>query len=63
MLSSCAFLTGTPVQNNIKDLYAVMCFLRVQPLDKQDWWRRIIERPVNAAAKGGNTDSAKGVLE
>lgn len=40
-----------------------MCFLHVQPLDSPQWWRRIIERPITSASKGGNTEDAKGVLE
>ncbi|XP_078694634.1 helicase-like transcription factor isoform X1 [Branchiostoma floridae x Branchiostoma belcheri] len=39
-------LTGTPIQNSMKDLWSVVCFLKVEPFTDRQWWRRTIERPV-----------------
>ncbi|KAH3853552.1 hypothetical protein DPMN_096079, partial [Dreissena polymorpha] len=39
-------LTGTPIQNSIKDLWSLINFLKVTPFTDQQWWRRTIERPL-----------------
>ncbi|XP_074657843.1 uncharacterized protein LOC141910879 [Tubulanus polymorphus] len=39
-------LTGTPIQNSIKDFWSLMNFLRVKPFTDHTWWSRTIERPI-----------------
>ncbi|XP_078167711.1 helicase protein with RING/U-box domain-containing protein [Carex rostrata] len=38
-------LTGTPLQNNLEDLYSLLCFLHVKPWCNWDWWTKLIQRP------------------
>nr|GMD84570.1 protein RST1 isoform X1 [Ipomoea batatas] len=38
-------LTGTPLQNNVQDLYSLMCFLHVEPWCNWAWWNELIQRP------------------
>ncbi|XP_030837524.1 helicase-like transcription factor isoform X1 [Strongylocentrotus purpuratus] len=46
-------LTGTPIQNSIKDLWSLVAFLGVEPFKStHTWWQRIITRPI------ANNDSA-----
>jgi len=40
-------VTGTPIQNSMKDLWSIICFLRLDPFTDRQWWRRVIERPIN----------------
>ncbi|KAF3456838.1 hypothetical protein FNV43_RR01492 [Rhamnella rubrinervis] len=46
-LSSCCrwCLTGTPLQNNLEDLYSLLCFLHVEPWCNWAWWNKLIKRP------------------
>ena len=40
-------VTGTPVQNSVKDLWALLCFLNVEPFNNdKSWWNRTIQRPI-----------------
>ncbi|XP_045179859.2 helicase-like transcription factor isoform X2 [Mercenaria mercenaria] len=39
-------LTGTPIQNSMKDLWSLINFLKVNPFTDKQWWRRTIERPL-----------------
>ncbi|XP_078613180.1 helicase-like transcription factor isoform X2 [Branchiostoma floridae x Branchiostoma japonicum] len=39
-------LTGTPIQNSMKDLWSIICFLKLEPFTDRQWWRRTIERPI-----------------
>ncbi|XP_067653851.1 helicase-like transcription factor isoform X2 [Haliotis asinina] len=39
-------LTGTPIQNSMKDLWSLINFLQVSPLTERQWWYRTIERPL-----------------
>lgn len=48
-------LTGTPIQNKIEDVYALLRFLRVHPLDDFAWFNYLIGKPLAAG-----TDSAVG---
>uniref|UniRef100_A0A5B7BJ23 SWI/SNF-related matrix-associated actin-dependent regulator of chromatin subfamily A member 3-like 3 n=1 Tax=Davidia involucrata TaxID=16924 RepID=A0A5B7BJ23_DAVIN len=38
-------LTGTPLQNNLEDLYSLLCFLHVEPWCNWAWWQKLIQRP------------------
>ncbi|GBF96868.1 helicase-like transcription factor [Raphidocelis subcapitata] len=42
-------VTGTPLQNHVSDLYAMMAFLRVAPLGDRAYFRRLLERPLKAS--------------
>jgi SNF2 family DNA or RNA helicase len=38
-------VTGTPLQNKIDDLMALFTFLRIEPLDDPEWFRRLVGDP------------------
>ncbi|CAN6242632.1 unnamed protein product [Urochloa humidicola] len=38
-------LTGTPLQNNLEDLYSLFCFLHVEPWCNANWWQKLIQKP------------------
>ncbi|KAL8142787.1 LOW QUALITY PROTEIN: hypothetical protein V2J09_015819 [Rumex salicifolius] len=38
-------LTGTPLQNNLEDLYSLICFLKVEPWCNWTCWRDQIQKP------------------
>ncbi|XP_052404180.1 helicase-like transcription factor [Carassius gibelio] len=46
-------LSGTPIQNSLKDLYMLLSFLKLKPFDVKEWWSRIIQRPVNMGDRVG----------
>ena len=39
-------LSGTPIQNELKDFYSLLHFIRVEPFNKFQWFRRLILRPL-----------------
>ncbi|CAI0383903.1 unnamed protein product [Linum tenue] len=38
-------LTGTPLQNNLEDIYSLLCFLHVEPWSNWSWWNKLIHKP------------------
>ncbi|XP_041125976.1 helicase-like transcription factor [Polyodon spathula] len=38
-------LTGTPIQNSLKDLWTLISFLKLKPFTTKEWWNRTIQRP------------------
>lgn len=42
-------LTGTPVQNKLDDVYALIKFLRLEPLDDKNVWTDLVGSPVKFA--------------
>uniref|UniRef100_A0A667ZRT8 Helicase like transcription factor n=1 Tax=Myripristis murdjan TaxID=586833 RepID=A0A667ZRT8_9TELE len=46
-------LSGTPIQNSVKDLWVLLAFLRLKPFDVKDWWNRVIQRPVTQGDRVG----------
>ncbi|NXX08044.1 HLTF factor, partial [Larus smithsonianus] len=46
-------LTGTPIQNSVKDLWSLISFLKLKPFTDREWWHRTIQRPVTMGARGG----------
>lgn len=45
-------LTGTPMQNNLDELQSLIHFLHISPMDKLDYWRDFITRPMNSGRGG-----------
>ena len=45
-------VTGAPIQNGSFDLFALIAFLRLDPLSKKGYWQSLLERPL--AKKDGN---------
>ena len=39
-------LTGTPIQNKIEDLYALLRFLHLEPFDERETWNTYIGTPI-----------------
>ncbi|KAM9316484.1 helicase-like transcription factor [Gastrophryne carolinensis] len=46
-------LTGTPIQNSLKDLWSIISFLKLKPFTDMQWWHRTIQRPVTMGDQGG----------
>uniref|UniRef100_A0AAQ6A2M1 Helicase-like transcription factor n=1 Tax=Amphiprion ocellaris TaxID=80972 RepID=A0AAQ6A2M1_AMPOC len=46
-------LSGTPIQNSVKDLWMLLAFLRLKPFDVREWWNRVIQRPVTQGERAG----------
>ncbi|XP_009296828.1 helicase-like transcription factor isoform X2 [Danio rerio] len=46
-------LSGTPIQNSLKDLFMLLSFLKLKPFDVKEWWSRIIQRPVTMGDRVG----------
>uniref|UniRef100_A0A8C0EIB4 Helicase like transcription factor n=1 Tax=Bubo bubo TaxID=30461 RepID=A0A8C0EIB4_BUBBB len=46
-------LTGTPIQNSVKDLWSLISFLKLKPFTDREWWHRTIQRPVTMGTAGG----------
>ncbi|KAL7832447.1 hypothetical protein AOLI_G00299950 [Acnodon oligacanthus] len=46
-------LSGTPIQNSLKDLWMLICFLKLKPFDVREWWTRVIQRPMMMGDRDG----------
>ncbi|XP_062069343.1 helicase-like transcription factor isoform X7 [Lepus europaeus] len=46
-------LTGTPIQNSLKDLWSLLSFLKLKPFVDREWWHRTVQRPVTMGDEGG----------
>ncbi|XP_019388108.1 PREDICTED: helicase-like transcription factor [Crocodylus porosus] len=46
-------LTGTPIQNSLKDLWSLLSFLKLKPFADREWWHRTIQRPVTMGDQAG----------
>ncbi|XP_071768487.2 helicase-like transcription factor [Centroberyx gerrardi] len=46
-------LSGTPIQNSVKDMWMLLAFLRLKPFDVREWWNRVIQRPVTQGDRAG----------
>ncbi|KAF4021081.1 hypothetical protein G4228_012410 [Cervus hanglu yarkandensis] len=46
-------LTGTPIQNSLKDLWSLLSFLKLKPFVDREWWHRTIQRPVTVGDEAG----------
>ncbi|XP_069831488.1 helicase-like transcription factor [Dendropsophus ebraccatus] len=46
-------VTGTPIQNSLKDLWSILSFLKLKPFNDREWWHRTIQRPVTVGDQEG----------
>ncbi|KAM3930256.1 helicase-like transcription factor [Leptodactylus fuscus] len=46
-------VTGTPIQNSLKDLWSILSFLKLKPFTDREWWHRTIQRPVTQGDQAG----------
>ncbi|CAO3699383.1 unnamed protein product [Rhizopus stolonifer] len=55
-------LTGTPIQNNVDELFSLLRFLRIQPLNNYAMFRKTISAPIQQGNPGLAMSRLKAVL-
>ncbi|KAJ6403109.1 hypothetical protein OIU84_015098 [Salix udensis] len=46
-------LTGTPIQNNVEDIYSLLRFLKVEPWENWAWWNKLVQKPFEEGDERG----------